>query len=184
MASLTMASAAFQLEPDVPAGPAVTSAPAAATVALLDEESAPDAAATPAEIKAWAAEALGADRAPDVWRALINHPRHLEAVWQKNRLSLGPGVLDEFTKNCAALAVAQFRQSRYWIAYLTQFLRHSFAIDDRGIVEVTAMAMHTLSFNTVAHGMRLPAFYEQLSAEDFAEGGRLSDADLVRPPVQ
>ena len=91
--------------------------------------------------------------------------------------------MDEFTKNCAALAVAQFRQSDYWITYQTQFLRQSFGVDDRTIVEVTAMAMHTLSFNTIAHGMRLPAFYEQIGAEDFAAGGRLSDADLARPPV-
>ncbi len=74
----------------------------------------------------------------------------MEAVWQKNRLVLAPEFLDEFTKKCAALAVAQFRQSRYWIAYLIQFLRHSFGIDDRGLVEASAMAMHTLSFNTVA----------------------------------
>ena len=179
MASLTLAAAAFQLEPDIPGGPEPAYPP---TVGLLDEESEPEAAEALAEIKAWSAGALGADRAPNIWRAFANHPRHLEGVWGKNRLILGAGILDEFSKNRAALAVAQFRQSRYWIAYQTQFLRQSFGIDDRGIAEATAMAMHALSFNTVSHGMRLPAYAEDMSAEDFKEGGRLDGVDIVTAP--
>ncbi len=180
MASLTLAAAAFQLEPDVPGEPEPAYPP---TVGLLDEDSEPEAAETLGEIRAWSAGALAADRAPNIWRAFANHARHLEAVWGKNRLILGAGILDEFTKNCAALAVAQFRQSRSWIAYQTQFLRQSFGIDDRGIVETTAMAMHALSFNTVAHGMRLPAYAEDMSAQDFKEGGRLDGVDIVAAPT-
>ena len=171
MASLTAAAAGFQLQPDVPAEPPL---PSAATVALLDEGSAPEAAATLVEIRAWAAQALGVDRTPNIWRALAHHPRLLEAVWRKNRLILANGALNELTKGCAALAVAQFRQSQYWIAYQTQFLRHSCGLDDRALVEATAMMMHSLAFNTIAHGMRLDAPNENLSAADFAPGGRLA----------
>jgi hypothetical protein len=111
---------------------------------------------------------------PNIWRALAHHPRLLQAVWHKNRLILGAGALDEFVKGCAALAVAQFRQNPYWIAYQTQFLRHSCGLDDRALVEATAMMMHSLAFNTIAHGMRLDAPNDNLSAADFAPGGRLA----------
>jgi hypothetical protein len=180
MASLTAAAAAFRLEPDIPN----EVAPAVASVELLDEGSAPDAAATLAEIRGWAPAALNVDRVPNIWRAFAHHPRFLEAVWRKNRLVLGAGVLDELTKNCAAFAVALFRQSPYWIAYQTQILRQSCGLDDRGIVEATAMTMHSLSFNTIAHGMRLEAAAEHLSLEDFEPGGRLEHTPGLGPPLR
>ncbi len=170
MASLTAGAAAFQLAPDLREEPA---SPAAASVELLDEASAPEAAATLGEIRTWARSALNVDRVPNVWRAFAHHPRLFDAGWQKNRLILGDGVLEEMAKGCAAFAIAVFRQSPYWIAYQTQFLRHFCGLDDRAIVEATAMTMHALAFNTVAHGMRLEAPYENLSVGDFAEGGRL-----------
>jgi len=172
MASLTVGSAAFQLAPDVPDEPP----PVTAAVELLDETSAPEAAGTLAEIRDWAGTALGVERVPNAWRAFAHHPRLLEAVWRKNRLILGAGVLDEMVKGCAAFAIAIFRQSSYWTAYQTQFLKHSCGLDDRAIVEATAMTMHAFAFNTVAHGMRLDAPYENLSVSDFAEGGRLENS--------
>ncbi len=178
MASMTAAAAGFMLQPDVPAQEGL---PAVATVALLDEETAPEAAATLAEIRAWAGEALKTDRVPSIWRAFAHHPRLLEAVWRKNRLVLGAGVLDERTKAGAALAVAQFRQSPYWIAYQTRFLRVSCGFDDRSLVELTAMMMHSLAYNTIAHGMRLDAPIDNLAAADFAPGGRLEHS---RSPAQ
>lgn len=171
MASLTAAAAGFMLQPDVPA----PEANPASTVPLLDEQSAPAAASTLAEIRQWSRRALGVEHIPSVWRALAHHPRLLEATWRKNRLVLEPGALDERTKAGAALAVAQLRQNAYWIAYQTQFLRVSCGFDDRSLVETTAMMMHSLSFNTVAHGMRLEPPMENLSADDFAAGGRFEN---------
>ena len=179
MASLTAAATAFQLTPEM-SGPDC-SPQAGSTVALLDETTAPEAAATLAEIKIWAAQALGSDKTPDIWRALAHHPGFLDVTWRKNRLILGAGVLDELVKACAALAVAQFRSSAYWTAYMTRFLRQSCGFDDRALVEVTAMMMHSLSFNTVAHGMRVPPPYDNLSASDFESGGRL--AGTSGPPA-
>jgi hypothetical protein len=169
IASLTAAAAAFQLRPDVPEDSDVTST---AIIPLLDEESAPDAATTLAEIRAWARDALGADRVPAVWRALAHQPRLLEATWRKDRLVLGAGTLDEMVKGCAALAVAQFRQSPYWIAYLTHLLRTRCALEDRGVVELAGAVMHYVSFNTIAHGMRLEAPFSDMQAADVAAGGR------------
>lgn len=170
---MTAAAASFMLQPDVPAsaGP-LADAP---TVALLDEETAPEAASTLAQIREWSQSALGIQHIPSVWRALAHHPRLLETVWRKNRLVLTAGVLDERTKAGAALAVAQYRQSAYWIAYQTQFLRVSCGYDDRSLVEATAMMMHSLSFNTIAHGMSLDAPMDNLAAADFASGGRFEN---------
>lgn len=171
-ASLTAAAAAFMLSPDVPAPGAAASEP---LVALPDEQSAPQAAATLAEIRAWSQRALGSEHIPAIWRALAHHPRQLEATWRKNRLVLAAGALDEATKAGAALAVAQFRQSAYGIAYFTRFLRVSCGFDDRTLVEATAMMMHSLSFNTIAHGMHLEAPIKDLAAADFGPGGRFEN---------
>jgi len=160
------------LQPDVPA-PAEHFA--GGNVPLLDEKTAPEAASILAEIREWSQHALGIQHIPSVWRALAHHPRLLEACWRKNRLVLTAGVLDERTKAGAALAVAQFRQSTYWIAYQTQFLRVTCGFDDRSLVEATAMMMHSLSFNTVAHGMRLDAPMDNLAAADFGPGGRFEN---------
>ncbi|MGQ0524153.1 MAG: hypothetical protein ACT4P8_10890 [Betaproteobacteria bacterium] len=172
MASLCAGAAGFMLEPDVPALRDTTAAP---SVPLLDERSAPDAAKTLAEIRTWSQAALGIEHIPAMWRALAHHPKLLDAVWRKNRLVLGAGVLDERTKAGAALAVAQFRQSGYWIAYQMQFLRISCGYDDRSLVEASAMMMHSLSFNTIAHGMRLDAAMENLAVADFGPGGRFEN---------
>lgn len=170
VASLTAAAAAFQLRPDIPSESADGSRPA--VVPLLDEQSAGDAAATLAEIREWARQVLGVDRVPAVWRALAHQPRLLDATWRKDRLVLSAGTLDELVKGCAALAVAQFRQSAYWIAYLTHFLRTRCGLGDRGVVELAGAVMHYVSFNTIAHGMRLDSPMADLQAADVAPGGR------------
>jgi hypothetical protein len=168
VASLTSTAAAFDLRPDVPR-PAPDGV---ATVPLLDETSAPEAAATLSEIRSWGKEALGIDHVPAVWRALAHLPRLLESTWRKDRLVLSAGVLDELVKGCAALAVAQFRQSPYWIAYLTHWLRARCSLTDRGVVEVAGAVMHYVSFNTIAHGMRLDPPMADMVAADVAPGGR------------
>ena len=86
---------------------------------------------------------------------------------------LGGAALDGFVKTCAALAVAAFRQSDYWIAYFTQLLRRGKGLDDRALVELAGAIMHYVSFNTIAHGMRLEARVEGISAADVVPGGKL-----------
>ena len=173
IAGMTAAASAFGLQPDIPARPDHVAPP---VVALLDEDGAPGAAQTLADIRAWARQWLDADKVPNIWRALAHHPRLLGATWHKHRVVLGPGALDGLAKGCAALAVAQFRQNPYWIAYLTRLLRVSCGLDDRALVEVTAMMMHSLAFNTVAHGMRLEAPLDDLCPADLEPGGRLAQA--------
>ena len=104
VASLTSTAAAFDLRPDVPH----TAPDGVVIVPLLDETSAPDAAATLSEIRGWAKDALGIDHIPAVWRALAHVPRLLESTWRKDRLVLSAGTLDELVKGCAALPAARF----------------------------------------------------------------------------
>jgi len=177
VASLTAAAGAFQLRPDVPLPP--VEGAGEALVPLLDERSAPDAASTLAGIRAWSRATLDVDRVPALWRALAHQPRLLDATWRKDRLVLGEGVLDSLIKGAAALAVAQFRQSAYWIPYFTHLLRKTCALDDAAVVEVAGAVMHYVSFNTIAHGMRLEAAAGDIAAADVAPGGPL---EHVVPP--
>ena len=169
VASLTAAAAAFQLQPDVLTVSTVRAE--APLIPLVSEEDAGEAAETLHHIRGWAVEALGIDHVPAIWRALAHDRRLLDATWRKDRVVLASGVLDEVVKGCAALAVAQFRQSAYWICYLTQYLRKR-GLDDRALVEIAGAVMHYVSFNTVAHGMRLEAPMSVMDASDVAAGVR------------
>jgi hypothetical protein len=170
IASLTAAAAAFRLTPDVPR-PA-DSNQIALLVPLVDEATAGDGSDTLRQIREWSRETLGVDHIPAMWRALAHDQKLLDATWQKDRLVLGAGVLDELVKGCAALAVADFRQSEYWIAYLTRYLRLRCGVDDRVLVEIAGAVMHYVSFNTIAHAMRLDAPFSGMEAADVAPGGR------------
>lgn len=170
VASVTAASAAFRLGADVPSQLLVEASP---IVPLVDEASAAEAADTFAQIRQWAAEALDIAHVPAIWRALAHDPRLLNATWHKDRVVLGAGVLDRLAKGCAALAVAQFRQSDYWIAYLTQYLRTSCGATEGMLVEIAGCVMHYVSFNTIAHGMRLDAPFAGMGAADVVPGGAL-----------
>lgn len=179
VAGLTAAAAACRLTPDVPA-PYPHSPPP--LVPLLDEAQAAEAAETLQGVATWAAESLGVGHVPAIWRALAHQPRLLAATWRKDRVVMAAGALDQATKLYAALAVAQFRGSDYWIAYFTHQLRRAAGLDDRQVVEVAGAVMHYVSFNTIAHGMRLSPPAERLAAADVAEGGPLEH--LLPPPVR
>ena len=176
VASLTAATSVLQLRPDVPAASDDGRDAAAGLVPLVTEG---EAGALFAEIRAWARESLDVDAVPAFWRALAHHPRLLQVTWRKDRLVLAAGVLDELVKGCAALAVAAFRQSAYWVPYLSHGLRTRCGVDDRGLVEIAGAVMHYVSFNTIAHGMRLDSPMSELTAADVATGGRFEQ--LVPP---
>lgn len=170
VASLTAAATAFQLAPDVPAPR--TDAPEDPVIPLVEQVSAGDAAEVLDQIGEWSRNALGISHIPSVWRALANDPKLVAATWRKDRLVLGAGTLDEQVKGCVALAVAQFRQSPYWNAYLTQYLRTHCGADNRVLIEVTGAVMHYVSFNTIAHGMRLDPPFALMDSTDVEPGGR------------
>jgi hypothetical protein len=131
---------------------------------VASPDGAPQAAETLAEVRAWAAEALGGDGVPLFWRVLAHRPGLLAATWAKDRLVLGAGEVDAAAKICVALAVAVFRQSRYWSAYLGELARRQAGLDDGGLVELAGCVMHYASYNTIAHGMRLEPPYHDMTA--------------------
>lgn len=169
VASLTAAAAGLRLSPKQGAEGA-TPAP---LVSLPDEPGEEGARATWAEIREWSRSSLARDEIPAFWRVLAHQPRLLEATWRKDRVVMASGAIDDIVKTYAALAVAQFRQSAYWIDCYTQVLRTRAGLDDRALVEIAGAVMHYVSFNTIAHGMRLEAPVAGITAKDFVPGGAL-----------
>jgi hypothetical protein len=170
VASLTAAAAAWQLRSDVP-GPTTDGEPS--LIAPVAEERAGDATAILGEIAAWSRQTLDIPHVPSIWRVMAHQPRLLETTWRKDRLVLSAGAVDALVKLCVALAVAQFRQSSYCIAYYTHALRTAQGLDDRALVEIAGAVMHYVSFNTIAHGMRLHPPVADIAAADVAAGGPL-----------
>jgi hypothetical protein len=164
VAGLTAAAAGFQLGSQLSG--ALEGRPPSAP--RPPEESASD--ETLDEIRARHRDTLGVDAVPDFWLLLAHMPRLCAAVWRKDLLVMGTGKLDAKDKACAALAVAMFRASPYWITYYTELVRRLAGLEDRGLVELTSCVMHYVNFNTVAHGMLLAPPYTGLSAADL-EGG-------------
>ena len=55
----------------------------------------------------------GIERVPNIWRALANHPDHLEGTWNKLKTIMRPGKLDLLTKEIIALAVSITNNCEY-----------------------------------------------------------------------
>jgi alkylhydroperoxidase/carboxymuconolactone decarboxylase family protein YurZ len=48
----------------------------------------------------------GIDSIPNFWQAVAINPDHLEATWQKLKVVMKPGKLDELTKEIIGLSVS------------------------------------------------------------------------------
>jgi AhpD family alkylhydroperoxidase len=55
------------------------------------------------------------DRVPNIWRALANHPEHLELCWTRLKAIMRPGALDMVTKEMIAVAVSITNSCRYCV---------------------------------------------------------------------
>lgn len=55
------------------------------------------------------------DHVPNIWRALANHPEHLELCWTRLKAIMAPGKLDSLTKEIIAVAVSVTNSCRYCI---------------------------------------------------------------------
>lgn len=181
VASMAALAEGFRLRPDVPRPP---DGPPTELVPPLDEVEPGQAAETLDAIRQWAAEALGVQHVPALWRVLARHPRFLSATWAKDRLVFGRAELDEPTKACAAMAVAMNVRSPYCVSYFNPWVRKAMGLADDGMVELGAAVMHYVSFNTIAHGMMLEPPFVDVRAIDFLRGGRLADAHGPGAPPQ
>ena len=52
---------------------------------------------------------------PAIWRALANHPEHLELCWSRLKAIMQPGKLDLLTKEMIAVAVSVTNSCRYCV---------------------------------------------------------------------
>jgi len=52
---------------------------------------------------------------PAIWRALANHPEHLELCWSRLKAIMQPGKLDVLTKEMIAVAVSVTNSCRYCV---------------------------------------------------------------------
>ena len=142
---------------------------AALQVTAETEESGPHPEGSEAvlgEIRNWAEESLGLGHPPTFWVRLAGQPRLLAATWRKDRMVMEAGRLDRGAKACVALAVAAFRQSDYWVTAFRRLASREAGLDEHGLTELAGCVMHYVSFNTIAHGMRLKADAEEMTSGD------------------
>ena len=137
--------------PDIPEPPAGRPA----LVALAD----PDTVDEPlrslyAEIRAFAREALGMGRVPNLWRAIGGNPHYLESTWRKDRVVMAAGNLAAKEKRLVALGVAMNGGCTYLIEYHAAILRRA-GCADRDILEVMGVVDHYNALNTLSDGMQL-----------------------------
>jgi AhpD family alkylhydroperoxidase len=52
---------------------------------------------------------------PGIWRALANHPEHLDLCWSRLKAIMQPGKLDLLTKEMIAVAVSVTNSCRYCV---------------------------------------------------------------------
>ncbi|MCC6175658.1 MAG: hypothetical protein IT305_10175 [Chloroflexi bacterium] len=141
-----------------------------ALVQLVGEDAAEPAVATRfVEIRTWANERLGWDHVPAFWRGIARRPKYLAAAWEKTKLVLGPGEIDELTKFAVALACASLAGNRYFVEYYQAAFRR-FGFDDETVVELAGLVNHYASFNTVAHAFQLESPGETTFSEPAVDG--------------
>lgn len=153
---LSVAAAGFRLDPDKLVTAGEPAGDGDATAAELD-----------GEIRSWAQNNVGLDDIPTYWWVLRDEPKFRAAHWRAHQLILGAGEIEGKAKGLIAYAVACYRTSPYWVEYFDRYCRIAFGATDEELREAVLAAMHSASFNTVAHAMMLEARHTDMRAEDF-----------------
>jgi len=137
--------------PDIPEPPAGRPA----LVALADPEDA-DASvrAVFEEIRAFARDALGMDRIPNLWRAIGSNPHYIVSTWRKDQVVMAEGKLAARDKRLVALGVTMNGGCTYMIEYHTAILRRA-GCTDRDLLEIMGVVDHYNSLNTMSDGMQI-----------------------------
>jgi AhpD family alkylhydroperoxidase len=78
------------------------------------------------------------DFIPAIWRALANHPQHLQLCWTRLKAIMAPGKVDALTKEIVALAVSVTNSCRYCINSHTAAAQ-KLGLDSEGLGEVLAV---------------------------------------------
>src|SRR6476646_3231076 len=121
------------------------------TVKLVDEATAsPRVRAVFEDIKA----TKKTDRVSNIWRALANHPEHLELCWSRLKAIMRPGTVDALTKEIIALAVSTTNSCRYCINSHTAAVQ-KLGLDREQLGEVLAVVGLFNQMNKLADGFQI-----------------------------
>ena len=94
------------------------------------------------------------DRVPDLWRALANHPEHLELCWSRLKAIMRPGEVDLLTKEIIALAVSVTNSCRYCVNSHTAAAQ-KLGLSGTGLGEVLAVVGLFNQMNKLADGFQI-----------------------------
>ena len=94
------------------------------------------------------------DRVPDLWRALANHPEHLELCWSRLKAIMKPGEVDLLTKEIIALAVSVTNSCRYCVNSHTAAAQ-KLGLSAEGLGEVLAVVGLFNQMNKLADGFQI-----------------------------
>src|SRR3954452_7609322 len=121
------------------------------TVRLVDEATAPPRGrAVFDDIKA----TKKIDRVPNIWRALANHPEHLELCWTRLKAIMQPGRVDQLTKEIIALAVSATNSCRYCVNSPTAAVQ-KLGLDREQLGEVLAVVGLFNQMNKLADSFQI-----------------------------
>ncbi len=94
------------------------------------------------------------DRVPDIWRALANHPEHLELCWTRLKAIMKPGKVDLLTKEIVALAVSVTNGCRYCIHSHTAAVQ-KLGLDAEAYGEILAVIGLFNQMNRLVDGLQV-----------------------------
>src|SRR4051795_5149380 len=96
------------------------------------------------------------DFIPNIWRALANHPDHLELCWTRLKAIMRPGKVDMLTKEIIALAVSATNPCRYCINSHTAAVQ-KLGLDREQLGEVLAVVGLYNQMNKLADSFQIEA---------------------------
>ena len=122
-----------------------------ATVRLISEK---DATGKVAEIYQDIMDTKKIPFVPNIWKALANHPDHLELCWTRLKSLMKPGEIDGLTKEIIALAVSVTNGCSYCINSHTRAAQ-SLGLESDGLGEVMAVIGLFNQMNKLADGFQI-----------------------------
>ncbi|MGQ0654253.1 MAG: carboxymuconolactone decarboxylase family protein [Betaproteobacteria bacterium] len=88
------------------------------------------------------------------WKALANHPRELERVWQNVKQVMAPGALDPLVKEMVYVAVSATNGCEYCTHSHTAAARKK-GMSDAMLMELMAVVGLANETNRLANGLRV-----------------------------
>jgi AhpD family alkylhydroperoxidase len=118
---------------------------------LTDDEASPEARAVFDDIRA----TRKSDFVNNAWRAMANHPPHLQRQWATAKAVMAPGTIDALTKEYIYLAVSIMNNCEYCIHSHSHFARQK-GMTDSQYSELLAVIDLATAGNRMMTAMQVP----------------------------